>query len=147
VILEVGQVGSVAQQAFFRQTQDPRLPSKKVTMRAGRRFRPLIDIFDAEIVPLLKEGPGLRPVAFFEKCFVGIPNFLPAHRCVSFGFYNGGPALSPRALYVSLTWFGLDHVHVILGGKCFIALAERLQNLLCSAGGVPQRHRSASISM
>jgi len=49
----------------FRMAQDPRLPSQKVTMRARRRLDPLKDILDAEVVPLLQEAPGLRPVAVF----------------------------------------------------------------------------------
>lgn len=51
----------------FRMAKDPRLPSQKATMHKRRRPDPLAEIFDAEVVPLLKEAPGLRPVAIFEE--------------------------------------------------------------------------------
>ena len=51
----------------YRITQDPRLPSQKAQPRERRRPDPLETIFDTEVVPLLKEAPGLRPVAIFEE--------------------------------------------------------------------------------
>ena len=51
----------------YRIEQDPRLPSQKKAPRGRRRADPLADIFEAEVVPLLKEAPGLRPVAVFEE--------------------------------------------------------------------------------
>src|SRR3546814_689975 len=36
-------------------------------VRGRRRPDPLIDIFDAEVVPLLESAPGLRAVAIFEE--------------------------------------------------------------------------------
>jgi hypothetical protein len=47
--------------------QDPRLPSQKKAPRERRRPDPLAEIFDAEVVPLLKAAPGVRPVAVFEE--------------------------------------------------------------------------------
>jgi hypothetical protein len=47
--------------------QDPRLPSQKKAPRGRRRPDPLADIFDGEVVPLLKAAPGIRPVAIFEE--------------------------------------------------------------------------------
>ena len=43
----------------YRFEQDPRLPSQKAKVRERRRPDPLVDIFDAEVVPLLKAAPGL----------------------------------------------------------------------------------------
>lgn len=51
----------------YRIALDPRLPSQKAQPRERRRPDPLEAIFDTEIVPLLKEAPGLRPVAIFEE--------------------------------------------------------------------------------
>lgn len=51
----------------YRIVQDPRLPSQKAQPRERRRPDPLEAIFEAEVVPLLKEAPGLRPVAIFEE--------------------------------------------------------------------------------
>jgi len=41
------------------------VPSSKV--RERRRPDPLVDIFDAEVVPMLKAAPGLRAVGIFEE--------------------------------------------------------------------------------
>lgn len=51
----------------YRIEQDPRLPSQKQQPRSRRRPDPLENIFDAEIVPLLKSAPGIRSVAIFEE--------------------------------------------------------------------------------
>src|SRR5271157_1774421 len=39
-----------------------------------------------------------------------------------------------------------SHAHVVLGGESFVALAEGLQNALWALGGVPEQHRSDSLS-
>jgi len=41
---------------------------------------------------------------------------------------------------------GGQHVGVVLGGESFTALAENLQQSLWSLGGVPQNHRTDSLS-
>src|SRR3954451_18455893 len=50
-----------------RLVRDPRLPSMKKGVRGRRRPDPLGDLFEAEIVPMLKAAPGLRPIAIFEE--------------------------------------------------------------------------------
>ena len=50
----------------YRIKADPVLPSQKKTTR-GRRPDPLADIFDEEVVPMLRECPGIRPIAVFEE--------------------------------------------------------------------------------
>tara|TARA_R110002020_G_scaffold260972_1_gene475358 strand:- start:10667 stop:11059 length:393 start_codon:yes stop_codon:yes gene_type:complete len=67
--LQRGKQGKIG----FRMAQDPRLLSQKVTMRARWRLDPLKDIFGAEVVPLLQEAPGLRPVAVFDEILRGHP--------------------------------------------------------------------------
>ncbi len=51
----------------YRIGHDPRLPSDKKVPRNSRRPDPLVDIFESEVVPLLKAAPGLRPVAIFDE--------------------------------------------------------------------------------
>lgn len=51
----------------YRIEQDPRLPSQKKLPRGRRRPDPLAEIFDAEVVPLLRSAPGLRPVAVLDE--------------------------------------------------------------------------------
>ena len=58
---------SISVATGYRIEQDPRLPSQKKAPRGRRRPDPLADIFDAEVVPLLKAAPGIRPVAIFEE--------------------------------------------------------------------------------
>jgi len=42
----------------YRVEQDPRLPSQKKAPRERRRPDPLAEIFEAEVIPLLKAAPG-----------------------------------------------------------------------------------------
>jgi hypothetical protein len=51
----------------YRIDKDPRLPSQKTQGRGRRRPDPLENIFDAEVVPLLKAAPGIRAIAIFEE--------------------------------------------------------------------------------
>jgi hypothetical protein len=51
----------------YRLARDPRLPSQKKTPRGRRRRDPLAEVFDSEVVPLLKAAPGLRPIAVLEE--------------------------------------------------------------------------------
>jgi len=50
-----------------RLARDPRLPSMSKGVRGRRRPDPLADVFEAEIVPMLKAAPGLRSIAIFEE--------------------------------------------------------------------------------
>lgn len=58
---------SISTATAYRIEKDPGLPSQKKAPRDRRRPDPLADIFDAEIVPLLRAAPGIRPVAIFEE--------------------------------------------------------------------------------
>lgn len=58
---------SISKATAYRIDKDPRLPSQKQTPRERRRPDPLSDVFDAEIVPMLKAAPGIRSVAIFEE--------------------------------------------------------------------------------
>jgi len=51
-----------------------------------------------------------------------------------------------RLYHFRLAYSGFEHVHVVLGGESFVALAEGLQNALWSLGGAPREHRSDSLS-
>jgi hypothetical protein len=51
----------------YRIEHDARLPSQKKAPRERRRPDPLAEIFEAEIVPLLKAAPEIRPVAVLEE--------------------------------------------------------------------------------
>lgn len=64
----------------YRIEQDPRLPSQKKPPRERRRPDPLAEIFEAEVVPLLKGAPGVRPVAVFEEIRRRHPELAPGVR-------------------------------------------------------------------
>jgi transposase len=51
----------------YRHATDSRLPSQKKEPRSRRRPDPLAGIWETEIVPMLKAGPGLRAVAVFDE--------------------------------------------------------------------------------
>jgi transposase InsO family protein len=51
----------------YRIEHDSRLPSDKKPARERRRPDPLVDVFEAEVVPLLQAAPGIRPVAIFDE--------------------------------------------------------------------------------
>jgi transposase InsO family protein len=168
----------------YRIENDPRLPSQKALPRGRRRPDPLVNIFDSEIVPMLKATPGLRPIGIFEEMQRRHPE-LPDHvrrtlerRIRQWRALNGqdrevifrqvqepgrmglsdftemgdlavrvsGVALDHRLYHFRLACSGFEHVHVILGGESYVALAEGLQNALWALGGAPREHRSDSLS-
>ena len=57
-----------------------------------------------------------------------------------------GADLDHRLYHFRLACSGFEHVHVILGGESYVALAEGLQNALWALGGAPLMHRSDSLS-
>lgn len=64
----------------YRLEQDPRLPSQKKAPRGRRRPDPLGQVWDSEVVPLLKSTPGLRPVAIFDEIRRRHPEISPGIR-------------------------------------------------------------------
>lgn len=66
---------SISTATAYRIEKDPRLPSQKKPPRGRRRPDPLATLFDAEVVPMLRAAPGLRPVAIFEEMMRRHPEF------------------------------------------------------------------------
>jgi transposase InsO family protein len=62
------------------------------------------------------------------------------------GITIAGAPLDHRLYHFRLVFSGFEHAHVILGGESYVALAEGLQNALWALGGVPQQHRTDSLS-
>jgi len=58
---------SFSSSTAYRFEKDRRLPSQREGGRGRRRPDPLAEVFEAEIVPMLKAAPGVRPVAIFEE--------------------------------------------------------------------------------
>ena len=64
----------------YRVANDPRLPSQIKEPRGRRRPDPLEQIFDTEVVPLLRSAPGLRSVAIYEEMRRRHPELQPGIR-------------------------------------------------------------------
>jgi hypothetical protein len=64
----------------YRIVEDPTLPSAREQERGRRRPDPLADIFDSEVVPLLKAAPGLRSIGIFEEMKRRHPDLDPGIR-------------------------------------------------------------------
>jgi hypothetical protein len=62
------------------------------------------------------------------------------------GIRIAGAPLVHRLYHFVLAYSGFEHAEVVLGGESFTALASGLQNALWALGGVPQEHRSDSLS-
>ena len=64
----------------YRIEDDPRLPSQKKAPRGRRRPDPLADVWDSEIVPILKAAPGIRAIAVLEEIRRRHPEIGPGIR-------------------------------------------------------------------
>jgi hypothetical protein len=62
------------------------------------------------------------------------------------GITIAGEPLDHRLYHFRLPFSGFEHAHIVLGGESFVALAEGLQNALWALGGVPEQHRTDSLS-
>ena len=62
------------------------------------------------------------------------------------GIVIAGARFEHRLYHFRLAFSGFEHGHVVLGGESFVALAEGLRNALRALGGVPEQHRSDSLS-
>jgi hypothetical protein len=58
---------SISTASAYRYEHNHQLPSAHKQPRGRRRPDPLVDFFDAEVVPMLIAAPGLRSVAIFEE--------------------------------------------------------------------------------
>src|ERR1700726_5313780 len=168
----------------YRIEDDPRLPSQKKAPRSRRRPDPLAEVWDGEIVPILKSAPGIRAIAGLDEIRRRHPEIAASIRRTlerrmrtwralagpeqdvifrqehepgrlglsdftdtsALGITIAGVALAHRLYHFRLAFSGFEHAHVVLGGQSFVALAEGLQNALGALGGVPEEHRSDSLS-
>ena len=64
----------------YRLAEDPSLLSGKAAPRGRRRPDPLVDIFETEVVPILENSPGIRPVGVFEALMQRHPKLDPGVR-------------------------------------------------------------------
>ena len=62
------------------------------------------------------------------------------------GVIVSGQHLKHRLYHFALACSGFEHAEIVLGGESYPALASGLENALRLLGGVPQEHRSDSLS-
>ena len=91
------------------------------------------------------EGPE-RDVIFRQEHPPGRMGLSDFTDVAEFGIMIAGVVLEHRLYHFRLAFSGFAHAHVVLGGESFVALAEGLQNALWALGGVPEQHRSDSLS-
>ena len=128
---------------------DRRLPSQKQIPR-GRRRPELPEGVRRALERRIRawraqQGPE-REVMFrqvHEPGRMGLSDFTEMG---DLGVEVAGVPLDHRLYHFRLACSGFGHVHVILGGESFVALAEGLQNALWALGGAPHEHRSDSLS-
>ena len=70
----------ISQASAYRVENDPTLPSQKKAPRGRRRPDPLAGIFEQEVVPILCNAPGIRPIAVFEELLRRHPTLSPTVR-------------------------------------------------------------------
>jgi transposase InsO family protein len=122
--------------AIFEEMQrrHPELPQsvRRTVERRIRQWRAL-NGEDREVIFRQVQEPGRMGLSdFTEMGDLAV--------CVS------GVELDHRLYHFRLACSGFEHVHVILGGESYVALAEGLQNALWALGGAPREHRSDSLS-
>ena len=61
----------------YRIEQDPRLPSQKKAPRGRRRRDPLAEVWDSEVVPLLKSAQACGRWPFSTRSGAAIPRSAP----------------------------------------------------------------------
>src|SRR5208283_1422047 len=90
-------------------------------------------------------GPD-REVIFRQEHPPGRMGLSDFTEVADLGVTIAGQILDCRLYHFRLPFSGFEHAHVVLGGESFVALAEGLQNALWTLGGVPEQHRSDSLS-
>jgi len=91
------------------------------------------------------EGPE-QDVIFRQEHPPGRMGLSDFTDVAEFGITIVGELLVHRLYHFRMAFSGFAHAQVILGGESFVALAEGLQNALWALGGVPEQHRSDSLS-
>lgn len=66
--------------------------------------------------------------------------------CDSLGVRIAGVAFAHRLYQFALAYSGWRHAEIVVGGESFLALSGGLQGALWALGGVPEEHRTDSLS-
>lgn len=161
------------------------LPSQKPARHWRTRADPLGEVWETEVVPMLRAAPALMAITLLEELQQRYPERFDAavlrtlqrrvrqwraehgdEREVFFaqqhppgrlglsdftvadelGVCVEGQHLLHRLYQFAFAHSGWRHACIVLGGESFQALAAGLQEALWMAGGVPEEHRTDSLS-
>ena len=162
-----------------------RVPSQSPRRYWRSRADPFAQVWDTEVVPLLRRTPKLMGITVLRKlqdehperfsdgmlrtlqrhirqwrALEGPPKEVffpqehaPGHRGLSdftamgeLGITIANAPFAHLLYHFVLAFSRWEHVEVVEGGESFEALSKGMQNALWQAGGVPQEHRSDSLS-
>ena len=161
------------------------LPSQRGYRAWRTRVDPLLEVWEAEVVPLLRQAPSLMAVTVLEELQrrypgrfgdsvlrtlqrrmrawraqhgkgreiffaqehppgrLGLSDFTVADEL---GICILGEVFAHRLYQFTFAHSGWRHARVVQGGESFQALSVGLQEALWMAGGVPEEHRTDSLS-
>ena len=161
------------------------LPSQRPPRNWRTREDPLVEVWNAEVLPMLEAAPALMAVTVLEELQRRHPErfddsvlrtlqrrirrwraqngaerevfFAQEHPPGRLGLSDftvadelevhvAGAALPHRLYQFTFAHSGWRHACVVLGGESYQALAAGLQDALWMAGGVPEEHRTDSLS-
>lgn len=161
------------------------LPSQKPARHWRTRADPLGEVWETEVVPMLRAAPALMAITLLEELQQRYPErfdtavlrtlqrrvrqwraehgderevfFAQQHPPGRLGLSDftvadelgvciEGQHLPHRLYQFAFAHSGWRHACIVLGGESFQALAAGLQEALWMAGGVPEEHRTDSLS-
>ena len=176
---------AISERSARRIERSEALPSQGSPRGWRTRQDPLAEVWDAEVVPLLRTDAHLSAVTLLEEMQrrhpgrydgtmlrtlqrrlrqwrathgaeqevyfaqehppgrLGLSDFTVADEL---GVQIGGAAFKHRLYQFALAHSGWRHVSVVAGGESFLALSTGLQAALWRLGGVPEEHRTDSLS-
>ena len=119
----------------LQMTDPDAFPDDQVRRTLERRVRDWRALHGPECDVIFRQTP--------EPGRMALSDFTDANEL---GVTIAGEALEQRLYHFVLAYSGWEHAAVVLGGESYPALAENLQNALWTLGGVPNEHRTDSLS-
>mgnify|MGYP000291804718 FL=1 len=119
----------------LQMTDPDAFPDDRIRRTLERRVRDWRALHGPERDVIFRQAPEPGRMALSDFTDVG-----------RLGVTIAGVPLEHRLFHFVLAYSGWEHAAVVLGGESFTALAENLQNALWTLGGVPQEHRTDSLS-
>lgn len=175
----------VSERSARRIEQGQTLPSQRAPRTWRTRPDPLAEVWETEVVPLLRRDPALNGVTLLEELQRRHPGdydggvlrtlqrrirqwravhgaerdvyFAQEHPpgrlglsdftvCDDLGIEIAGAPFAHRLYQFALAHSGWRHAVIVTSGESYMALSTGLQAALWRLGGVPEEHRTDSLS-